>query len=220
MAGFADAFDTSTGGGSYAKLSEFVGSVVMVVPVDWLVDHPSNFPNEKKNGAMLCDIAVVDVVTIVPASDDVPKEAHSMHLYGAQPIGVMRRACEGARAGRDVKPVLKIVDQLPSKADRSKMITGLVDVDADRAELQALVPNRRNMTLVQLDDAVADLIGKIQEKAYQEWLDYSASKTATRQESARQMFEVDPDQPQRFEVRPQVTDDPWSSLPGTGEAPF
>jgi hypothetical protein len=208
MAGFADAFDTSTGGGSYARLGEFVGSVVIVVPVDWLVDHPSNFPNVRKGGAMSCDVAVVDVVVVVPASDDVPKEAHSMHLYGAQSVGVMRRACESARAGRDVKPVLKIVDQLPSKADRSKMITGLADVDAGRAELQSLIPGHRNMTLVQLNDAVAALVGKIQEKAYQEWLDYSQAKTAGRQESARQVFEPAPDQ--RFEARPQVTDDPWN----------
>jgi len=208
MAGFADAFDTSTRG-DFVSLDAFVGSAVMVVPVGYRPDQPSKFAR-KSDGAFLNDVGIVDVVTILAATDDTPKEAHDMWISSAQPRAVVARGCRDAQAGREVKPVLKLVDSQPMQSDRTRNVYGLVDLTPDRPELVSLIRGYRDMTVSQVEQAAIALVGKIQERAYAEWLDYSQAKTATRQESARQMFEVAPDQPQRFEARPQVTDDPWS----------
>lgn len=208
MAGFADAFDTSSRG-DFVGLDAFVGSAVMVVPVDYRPDQVSKFPR-KSDGAFLNDVAIVDVVTVLAASDDVPKEAHDMWISGAQPRAVVARGCRDAKAGRDAKPVLKLVDSQPMTNDRTRNVYGLVDLTPDSPELINLIPNHRNMTVSQIENAAVDLIGKIQERAYAEWLDYSKAKTAGRQAEARQMFEEAPPAA-RFESRPQVTDDPWTA---------
>jgi hypothetical protein len=208
MAGFADAFDTSTGG-DFVGLGEFVGSVIMIVPIGYRPDQPSKYARQS-DGALLNDVALVDVITVAPGSDDTPKEVRDMWISSAQPRAVVSRGCRDAQAGRQVKPILKLVDSQPMKNDRTRLVYGLTDVTPDRPEVIAMIRGHRDMTVSQVEQAVAALVGKIQEKAYQEWLDYSQAKTARRQESARQVFEVAPDQPQRFEARPQVTDDPWN----------
>jgi len=215
MAGFADTFDTHTRG-DFVGLDAFSGSVVMVVATGYLTDQPSKF-RRKSDGAMLCDVAKVDIITVLASSDDVPKEAKDVQLRGVQPTGAVRFQGQAAQAGRSVKPLLKLVDVRKSD-DGQKDVYGLVDVSPERGEIVALIPGHRDMTVSQIERAAVDLVGKIQEKAYAEWLDYSKAKAAGRQEAARQMFEEVP-APARFENRPHVTDDPWASVPAD-QIPF
>lgn len=209
MSNFADTFATG-GAGDRFDLGAHWGHVLLVVPVGYLADRPSKYPNPDKGGQLLNDVSVVDVLPLFgpPNSDSVGTWSEGVWFGSKHARGVTSRECQNAQGGRPARPMLKLVDGQPMKNDPTRQTYGLVELDPTSQDVIRMVPGFRDMTVTQVEQAAAELVAKLQGDAMKAYREYLDGQKVAKQQAANEMFTQAP--AQQFEQRPHVTDDPWA----------